>query len=304
MTPESELLRRIYRRSSGAGGAKGVVVGPGDDCAVVRIGGEHALLTVDQLVEGRHFAPPGEQPSEATIDAIARKAIARSLSDIGAMGGAPRFALAAGALRDSFAREDALFDALHSWANHWNCPLVGGDIARVAGPTVMSVTVVGVPHESRGPVLRSGARDGDGVYVTGAFGASFESGRHLTFEPRVREGHWLCDALGERLHAMMDVSDGLGRDAGRIAEASGVRIEIDSRLVPRHADAKGWRAALGDGEDYELLFAAKGDVPGACPETGVPITRIGRVAPGAGCVVSDDGGAPHDAGAMGWDHVG
>ncbi len=304
MTAESELLRRIYRRSAGLGEADGVLVGPGDDCAVVSMGNGATLLTVDQLVEGRHFTPPGDAPDAAAINLIARKAVARSVSDIAAMGGTARFALAAGALRDSFAREDALFDALHSWANHWGCPLVGGDIARVAGPTVLTVTVVGAAHETRGPVLRSGARAGDGLYVTGAFGGSFASGRHMTFEPRVREGTWLCDALGDRLHAMLDISDGLGRDAGRIAEASGVRIEIEARLVPRHADAKGWRAALGDGEDYELLFAAAGDVPGACPETGVPITRIGRVAPGAGCVVADDAGAIHDAGAMGWDHAG
>lgn len=304
MIPESELLCRIYGRSAGVGAAEGVVVGPGDDCAVVRTGAGDALLTVDQLVEGRHFLHLGDRPSDETIGLIGRKAIARSVSDIGAMGGCARFALAAGALRDSFAREDALFDALHSWASHWGCPLVGGDIARVAGPTVLSVTVVGEPHETRGPVLRAGARPGDGLYVTGAFGGSFESGRHLTFEPRVREGRWLCDQLGDRLHAMMDVSDGLGRDAGRIAEASGVRIEIDARLVPRHADARGWRAALADGEDYELLFAAAGDVPGACPKTGVPITRIGRVAPGAGCVVADDTGALHDAAVMGWDHAG
>lgn len=307
MTAESALLRRIYDRSAALAGVPGVLVGPGDDCAVIRLGDSPdappALLTVDQLVEGRHFESPGDSPTEETIDRIARKAVARSVSDIAAMGGEPRFALAAGALRDSFTREDALFDALHRWAGKWGCPLVGGDIARVAGPTVLSVVVIGAPHRVRGPVLRSGAKPGDAVYITGALGGSFASGRHMTFEPRISVGTLLCDTLGDRLQAMIDVSDGAGRDAGRIAEASGVRIELDAQALPLHPGVAGWREALSDGEEYELLFTASGGAPPNAAPGGVPITRIGRVVEGSGCVAIEASGAEHDIANLGWDHA-
>lgn len=309
---ESELLARIASRANDLLRFPGVLVGPGDDCAVVRIGEESAgatsraafdlLLTVDQLVEGRHFNALGSTPDGATVDAIARKAIARSVSDIAAMGGVARFTLAAGALPDSFAHADDLCAALHKWGMRWGCPVVGGDIAIAPGALTLSVTVVGEPHGARGPVLRSGARPGDSLFVTGALGGSFASGRHLAFEPRIREGAWLCDALGDRLHAMIDLSDGLGRDAARIALASGARLEIDADAIPRHPGVADWPAAASEGEDYELLFAASGDVPASCPETGVPITRIGHVVEGAGCVIVDAAGAGHDARELGWDH--
>ena len=138
---------------------------------------------------------------------------------------------------------------MRAWAERFGCPLIGGDIARVAGPTVLTCTVVGAAHPARGAVLRSGARVGDGVYLTGALGGSFASGRHLTFTPRVREAAELCDALGEDLTAMMDVSDGLGRDAARIGEASGACLEIEASAIPMHAGVPGWREAAGEGED-------------------------------------------------------
>ena len=298
-TPESALLRRIYERSRGMASAhREVLVGPGDDAAVLRLEGA-ALLTVDQLVEGRHYE------ASTALDLVARKAIARSVSDIAAMGGAPVAALATGALRDSFDREGELFDAMHAWAERFGCPLVGGDIARVAGPTVLTCTVIGRAHPARGPVLRSGARVGDGVYVTGALGGSFASGRHLTFTPRVREATELCDALGGELTSMMDVSDGLGRDAARIGEASGVCLEIDASSIPMHAGVAGWRDAAGEGEDYELLFTASREPPAVVGD-GVRVTRIGRVvgarAGSARCVVVEASGARVDAGELGWDH--
>jgi thiamine-monophosphate kinase len=238
------------------------------------------------------------------IDRVARKSVARSVSDIAAMGGRPAWALATGALRDGFDGGDELFDAMARWARHWGCPLIGGDIARVAGPTVLTVTVMGRAHAKRGPVLRSGAQPGDGVYVTGALGGSLASGRHATFEPRLAEASWLCETLGDRLHAMIDVSDGLGRDAGRLAEASKARLEIDAGALPLHAGVGSWREAVSDGEDYELCFAASGAVPDRCPAAGVSVTRIGRVVAGSGCVVVTGNGERIDASTMGWDHGG
>lgn len=298
MTSEADLLRHIAARSADLHGAGPIEVGPGDDAAVLRFGADRLLLTVDQLVESRHYLP-----ESTPIDLIARKAIARSVSDIAAMGGSPIAALATGALRDGFAHGDKLFDHMARWARRWDCPLIGGDIASVDGPTVLTVTVIGCVHPERGPVLRSGARVGDSVYVTGALGGSFASGRHLTFEPRLPEASWLCDAMGPRLHAMMDLSDGLGRDGARIAGASGVRLELDPLRIPLHADVPSWMQGASEGEDYELLFTAEGEVPARTP-TGVAITRIGSVVEGKGCALLLPNQHPIDASEMGWDHGG
>ncbi len=298
MTSEEALLQHIYARSANLHGREDIVVGPGDDCAVLRSAGGLLLLSVDQVVEGRHY-----EPKSTPVDLIARKAVARSVSDIAAMGGFPVAALATGALRDDFNDDNELFDAMARWAKHWRCPLVGGDIARVAGPTVLTVTVMGRTARDARPILRSGAQAGDGVYVTGALGGSLASGRHLSFEPRVHEGEWLLGALGARLHAMIDISDGLGRDAARVADASGVRIEIEGGSIPLHEGVTSWREGVSDGEDYELFFAAAGDVPSTCPITNTPITRIGTVSKGSGCIVRMDGGAT-DVSSMGWDHGG
>lgn len=317
-----------------------IVVGPGDDCAVLRsASGDLQLITVDQLIEGRHFT------HGTAIDRIARKIIARSVSDIAAMAGSPTWSLATAALPPDYPHADKLFDAMAKWALHFGCPLVGGDIATLAPPSpsstspssssvslpatlhidgtpiparpglMLTCTVAGIPHPRRGPVLRSAALPGDDVWVTGRLGGSFLSGRHLSFEPRTREAHFLADTLGDRLHAMIDLSDGLGRDAARIAEASGVRIELHGPRLPVHPNVHSWDAAIADGEDYELCFTtaptapappatphSPASLPEACPHTDTPFTRIGRVVAGAGCVLIDETGASHDITESGWDH--
>lgn len=311
---ESDLLQRIAeatrtmtRRWSQ------VLLGPGDDCAAVQVrnvagsgraaaaagstDGGVALLTVDQVVEGCHFTPG------TPVDLIARKAVARSISDIAAMGGTPTWTLAAGVLPEGFAHAADLTDGLHRWGEHWRAPVVGGDIAMSprGTPLVLAVTAGGEPHPRRGVVRRAGACPGDDVWVSGRFGGSFAEGWHLSFEPRLREAAALCDRLGERLHAMIDVSDGLGRDAGRIAEAGGVRIEIDGAAVPRRAGAS-VMSALQDGEDYELCFVVEaGAMKGIDQIEGTMLTRIGRVVEGRGCVVRLAEGDV-DARDMGWDH--
>lgn len=301
---ESELLAHIYARSRDL--PEPIRIGPGDDAALLSFSGEgssdrgtEVLVTVDQLIEGRHY-----DPSTATLDEVARKGVARSISDIAAMGGSPRCGLATGALRDGFAKPDALFEAMARWAMHWGAPLTGGDIAYLDGPTVLTVTVIGAPHATRGAVRRAGARLGDGLYVTGAIGGSLESGRHLSFEPRVEEAAWLCDTLGENLRAMIDLSDGLGRDADRLAEASGVGLEIEALAIPLAEGVDAWRDAIGDGEDYELLFAAAGDVPRVCEATGAAITRIGRVVESVGCTAISPEGERIAIDDLGWDHAG
>ncbi len=293
---ESDLHRNIFARSADLAAAfPGIIVGPGDDCAVVRTSsGEELLLKVDQVVEGRHFT------SETPVDLIARKAIARAVSDMAAMGGTPRWGMASGVLPARYPHADELCARLAHWGRTFGSPLVGGDIAAGAANSslVLGVSVIGVPHGTRGPVLRSGARIGDEVWVTGRIGGSLVSGRHLTFEPRVREGTRLCDALGADLHAMMDVSDGLGRDAGRMAAASGVRMVIEGSRIPLHPEARDVVSAAGDGEDYELLFCAA-----AGTKIDVAIaTRIGRVISGNGCGLEMGDERVLDAAEMGWEH--
>ena len=230
---EAELLEHIRRRSSGlaAGPGWAVDVGPGDDCAVLRGVGGTLLVGVDQLIAGRHF-----EPASTPIELIARKAVARSVSDIAAMGGTPSWALATATLPARYPLADALFDRMAACAQSFGCPLVGGDIAShddAGHPLTLSVTVAGSMPKGHEPVLRSGARVGDLLWVTGPIGGSFKSGRHLEFEPRLDAG-LACSRTGRGAHAMLDLSDGLGRDAARIAWASGVMLEIETSAIPLH----------------------------------------------------------------------
>ena len=324
---ESELLSHIQQHSADIlARFPHVIAGPGHDCAVVALpGGECMLLKVDQLIEGLHFAPFPATP----IELIARKGIARAISDVAAAGGKPIATLVGGVLPHHCPWAAELFDHLSAWAAHWNAPLVGGDTSiwpdRATGratetgsaipapsvqtpssPLVLSITIIGTPHPTRGPILRAGARPGDHLYVTGALGGSFDKktgrGTHLTFEPRLREAAFLCESLGDNLHAMMDISDGLGRDAARLAAASGVRIEIDAAAIPVTPGST-WQDALADGEDYELLFTAPATatVPAACPGTQTPITRIGAIFRGSGCFARS-GRVEYDCSTLGWEH--
>ncbi len=300
---ESELHTHIYARSTNLalGGSNTLVTGPGDDSAVVRSpDGSLALLTVDQLVEGRHFT------SETAIELIARKAIARSVSDIAAMGGVPSWSLATGVLPKDYPQANELFDALSRWATHWHCPLIGGDIASHSSadhPLTLSITIGGQMRQGTSPVLRSGAKPGDLVYVSGALGNSFKSNRHLNFQPRVTLGQW---ASTHNAHAMMDLSDGLGRDAHRIAQASNVRVELDAAKLSLNPGCTDWRQAVSEGEDYELLIVLdpSTDISTAPTKILGPIGRVRACAPDEqpGSTIADPGGVLHDGQSLGWDH--
>lgn len=296
---ESDLLQHIARRSADLHGLSGsfgqIVTGPGDDCAVVRTrSGDLLLITVDQVVEDRHFAP------DMPLDLIARKAVARSVSDIAAMGGVPAWGLATGLLPSGYPHGDALFDAMARWARHWGCPLIGGDIATGSERLSLTVTIAGTMAPGQDPVLRSGAKPGDVLWLTGALGNSFASGRHASFEPRLRQGQWAA-VVGA--HAMIDLSDGLGRDAGRIGVASGVRLVIDAGSLPLHEGCTDWRQAVREGEDYELLIALP---VGVEPQEGLagPVGRVEAAGPNeqGGAWIRDEGGIEHDASGLGWDH--
>lgn len=302
---EFDLLRYVFDTYRSRPGR--VPVGPGDDMAVVRLGSTDLLLAVDQLVVGRHAAP-GTPPAS-----LGRKAVRRSLSDVAAMAAEPTAALAAVVLPPDIGREDAqkLFDGMREAAEENDCPLVGGDIAihdDASHPLTCSVTVLAASGPG-GPVLRSGAQVGDGVFVTGVLGGSVErdgGGHHLSFRPRIAEARQLARSLHGRLHAMIDVSDGLGRDASHLARPSGVRIEIDVERIPCRGGLP-WRRAAADGEDYELLFTASGDVP-VVLGTDVPVHGIGRVVAAAGDAGPDVlfrlGSETWSGDELGWEHQG
>lgn len=324
---EREILAHIERATADMTARfPHVRVGPGDDCAELDLRPDRPLLvTTDQVVEGVHVVSRRDLPhdDEAAladwIDLAARKAVARSISDIAAMGGTPLALVATVCAPRDTPRElvEALSDALHAHAAAFACPAVGGDIASFArgvdAPMVLTTTVLGQPH-AIGSVLRRGAKVGDSVWVTGHLGGSLVSGRHAMFTPRVEEAQWLCDAASTHgdspLHAMMDLSDGLGIDADRLARASGVSIVIDANALPKHDGVATWREAMGDGEDYELLFVADAawKLPKeiTLPGRRVLLTRVGRVeaaAPtGPACFVRLADGTRHAATDLGWQH--
>ncbi len=282
-----------------------VEVGPGDDCAVLRFGAEKLLVTCDQVLEGVHFSLTRHGPAAA-----GRKAAARNLSDVAAMAGLPVAMVAALGAPKGFSQADAeaVHDGLRSVGDEFDCPLVGGDLAAWSDPSGrlhISVTVLG-RSAGVGPVLRSGATPGDAVCVTGTLGAAWNSRRHLSFTPRVREARSLAGAFP--VHAMIDISDGLAADLGHLAAASGVAAEVDAAGVPISEPGRDCSdplaAALFDGEDYELLFALPPDHAERLLRTqplAAPVSRIGTITKGSGLtLVRDDRREPLET--RGWKH--
>ncbi len=225
-----------------------VRAGVGDDCAVIGKKRDRLwhLLKTDCLVEGVHFRAD-EAPQR-----IGWKALARAISDIAAMGGLPRHALVtvAASGETNVTRLKGIYAGLRKAARAFDVSIVGGETARSPGPLFLSIALTGEVERTR-CVMRGGGKPGDILYVTGRLGGSI-SGRHLTFTPRVPEARWLTENFP--LHAMMDLSDGLGADLPRLAKASGTAFELWKENLPR---SKGCSVeqALSDGEDYELLFA-------------------------------------------------
>jgi thiamine-monophosphate kinase len=251
-----------------------VEIGPGDDCALVRFGQNLQLLKTDCVVERIHFLP--ETPGRA----VGWKALCRVISDIAAMGGDPLDAVITVAISPD--RElgwlTDLYAGLNQAAVKYGVNLVGGETSRSPGPVFVSVALTGKVEKER-LVVRSGGKIGDRLYVTGRLGGSLQ-GKHLSFEPRLTESRWLTQNF--KLHAMIDLSDGLGSDLPRLAKASGTGFEIDFSALPKNA-ACSEEQALTDGEDYELLFAVS-DKDGAKLEQEwikafpqLPLTRMGRL---------------------------
>jgi thiamine-monophosphate kinase len=226
-----------------------VLTGVGDDCAVLRGSGRNQFLIfkTDAVVENVHFT------RKAAPEKIGRKALARAVSDLAAMGASPVAAvITLGVPADESPRRlQAIYRGIERAAKKYGVELVGGETTRAA-QLFLSVALLG---ECRGyrPVLRSGARAGDLIFVTGRLGGT-QAGRHLAFEPRLAEGQWL--ARKKLASALMDLSDGLGADLPRLARASGVDFVLEEKAIPRARGAS-LAAALNDGEDYELLFTVR-----------------------------------------------
>lgn len=227
-----------------------VLVGPGDDCAVVTDEADaRLLLKTDVIVEGVHFL------REAPPELIGRKALARAISDIAAMAGTPLHALVTLVLPPELepAFVERMFAGLLELGREFGVSVVGGETAR--GPVMMiSIAITGSCAEE--PVLRSGGQAGDRIWVTGVLGGSIR-GRHFTFTPRVKEAAWLVS--GFRPTAMMDISDGLAADLPRLAAASGCGWRVSLEALPC-SDESNAEQAWGDGEDYELLFTTSPEV--------------------------------------------
>jgi len=283
-----------------------VPVGPGDDMAVVACGQQGLLVTIDQVLDGTHFVWADCGPRAA-----GRKAMARSLSDVAAMAAVPVAAVASVALPPGFARAQAeeIYRGLRAAGDAFGCPLVGGDVASWDGALAINVTVLARPADGHSPVLRSGAQVGDAICVTGGFGGAWHTERHLSFTPRIAEANALADRCD--VHAMIDVSDGLAVDLRRLCEASGVGAIIEADRIPIHTDATGLRAddplgaALGDGEDYELLFTLPPDQADAIvaePICEVPIARIGLVQADLTVRIVGPDGRDEELAPNGWEH--
>ena len=308
---EFEIIRRISGRLPKA--PPEVLVSIGDDCAVLRLGERDWAAASDMLVYGHHFK------GWAAPEDVGYKAVAINVSDVAAMGGTPRFILASGGAADPETTLRCFGGILEACEAFGVYPL-GGDTTRADALTV-DVAILGELFAP--PVLRSGARPGDLLAVTGELGASaagllaLEGGasgperlvrRHLRPEPRVEAGS-VAARLGAS--AMIDLSDGLASDVRRICERSGVGCRVELESLPVASDAREFLASLGrepeilaatGGEDYELLISAPGHVLDAlAASVEVPFTMIGEVTDRDGGVVFRRGGELVEV-LSGWDH--
>ncbi|MBN2640111.1 MAG: thiamine-monophosphate kinase [Victivallales bacterium] len=264
------------------------LIGPGDDCAVVKVGGVLQLLAADQVVSGIHYTPD-TPPSK-----IAKKLLKRNLSDIAAMGGEPFCALLtlAGNISDGQWFME-FFDALQGAAERYGVSISGGDVSSICpecppDSMVASLSIIGSVEEHK-LCLRRNAKPGQLIMTTGCFGNSFSSQHHLDFEPRLREGLFLA---GEFTRCMMDVSDGLVLDLQRIARASGVGVELNTATIPLR-DGASTADALSDGEDYELVFTVNEElVPElySCWSFEASLNCIGKITSAHSGLVFDQNG--------------
>lgn len=280
MNSEFAYIRWLRQRTRAS---PGVLLGPGDDCAVIQPHSPRSLLvTTDMLMEGSCF-----RLAEAGAYRVGRKAMNVNLSDIAAMAGVPRFAVVSVGLPraggDELPKE--LFRGFQEAADSFDVAIVGGDTNSWDGALTISVTLIGEATE-RGAVRRGTARPGDAILVTGPLGGSI-LGKHLDFTPRVREALRLHEVISIR--SMIDISDGLAKDLHHLCEESGCGAVLDAERIPvseaahRLSQIDGrspLEHALHDGEDFELVFTAAEDQASAILDQrleGIEVYRIGAM---------------------------
>ena len=278
MINETDILRKLPELLPST---PRIATGAGDDCAVINMpGGSQLLAAVDQLIENIHFLPV--TPPETA----GKKLMNRNLSDIAAMGGTPLTALLTVSVNGKTSGwVESFIKGAADAGMVYDVSICGGDTASLSAPGfAATLTILGEIPEGKA-VLRSGASAGELLYITGCIGNSFYSEHHLNFVPRLKEGAFLRD----KVSAMLDISDGLLLDAARLAESSGVTLELDLSKVPLRTGAK-TPDAFSDGEDYELLFTSKEILPQI---SGLAdITCIGRVIGKQNVPLVDPDGTP------------
>jgi len=330
-TSEANLIRELRAATSKAGSKSGIVLGVGDDAALFapRLGHE-TILTCDWFLEDTHFLRRLHPP-----DAVGWKSLARAVSDIAAMGGQPRCFLLSFALpKDLTGRWlDQFLSGLRRASRKLDCPLAGGDTTRQEN-VLINITVVGEVRQNRA-ILRSRAKPGDLIYVSGLlgeadFGLRLLRGKariskshpalkkHLYPEPRLALAQWLAD---QRLPtAMMDLSDGLSSDLPRLCEASRVGATIEAAKIPkasvpkRNRSARSWAVshsqsdlalnlALNGGDDYELLFTVSPARARRLPAShqGVPLTAIGTIQRTRSILLAEPDSVVKPLAQAGWD---
>jgi thiamine-monophosphate kinase len=289
-----------------------VLAGAGDDCALLDFGLPEKLFLfkTDAVVEGFHFTR--ETPPEK----IGRKALARALSDIAAMAGTPTAALVTIGLPKDFDPDfvGKIYAGLNALAEKFGVAIVGGETT--TNPELIFISIALIGTVARGKqILRSGAKIGDAIFVTGELGGSLAE-KHLDFEPRLAEARWLAEHFS--VHAMIDLSDGLAGDLRHILKASNVGAELLKSAVPisraaklaakKNASAKpAFAAALTDGEDFELLFTVAGKDAVKLLDAWkkqfprLKLSCIGKIVSGDGILIRDKSGS-HKLKAHGYVH--
>jgi thiamine-monophosphate kinase len=324
--PEKALIAQIRRMAnsgkrarSAKNSTQNLITGIGDDCAVLRITpGCELLVTTDFSLEGIHFRRDWH-PAES----VGHRCLARGLSDIAAMGGDPVAAFLSLALpRD--VPQAWVRSFIRGWmtlAKKYDVPLAGGDTAQSPNKILADIIVIGSAPKGKA-VLRSGARAGDRIFVSGELGGSAATiakmqanpkqklnprdyPRHFYPEPRIKLGRILREK--NLVSAMIDLSDGLSTDLAHICEENGVGAKIASALIPRARVGKPAREvahdlALHGGEDYELLFTVPQGKRVPARIAGMTLTEIGAITRTQKILLQDENGVTRRLPAKGWEH--
>ena len=292
---EFNIIDRIANRVRVSGQ---VIKGIGDDTAVLRwTRSKYLLFTCDMLVEGRHFL------RDAGGFLVGRKSLSASISDIASMGGGPKFCLVSLGAPPSLDIKyvDDLYKGIRDVAKRFDVDLVGGDTVKSEN-IVINISLLG-EVEKKNLVGRSGAKEGDSIFVTGTIGGAFRS-KHLRFTPRLREARLLVKNF--KIHSMIDVSDGLIADLGHILKKSKIGAVIYEKTIPISKDARDFTSALRDGEDFEIVFTmskAEGDRLIKRWKFNTHIARIGEIRRDIkGLYIIGENGKKKKINPIGYDH--